>query len=248
MDIAGIGEKQAQLFVERGLVKDVADLYTLDAAVFEGMEGFGEKKISNLLTAIAESKNRPLARLITGLGIRFVGEVAALALASAFGSLDALASATAEQIVAIDGIGPAVANSVAQFFGLPANQALVQKLKDVGVQPTGQPAAARAGDGLSGRTFVITGSLPNLTREQAEALIKSHGGKVTGSVTKKTSYLLAGEAAGSKLAKAAELKVPILDEAGLLALIDSAPVEAPVDDAGEAADSAQGSSQMALDI
>jgi DNA ligase (NAD+) len=246
MDIAGLGEKQAQLFVERGLVKDVADLYKLDAAVFEGMEGFGEKKITNLLTAIAESKNRPLSRLITGLGIRFVGEVAALALASAFGSLDALAGATAEQIRAIDGIGPAVANSVAQFFSLPANQALVQKLKDVGVQPTGQPAAARAGDGLSGRTFVITGSLPNLSREQAEELIKSHGGKVTGSVTKKTSYLLAGEAAGSKLSKATELKVPILDEAGLLALINLAPVEAPIDAVGEAADS--DASQLALDL
>jgi len=248
MDIAGLGEKQAQLFVERGLVKDVADLYKLDAAVFEGMEGFGEKKISNLLTAIAESKNRPLSRLITGLGIRFVGEVAALALAAAFGSLDALASATAEQITAIDGIGPAVANSVAQFFSLPANQALVQKLRDVGVQTTGQPAAARAGDGLSGRTFVLTGSLPNLTREQAEELIKSHGGKVTGSVTKKTSYLLAGEAAGSKLAKATELKVPILDEAGLLALIGSAPVGAPGDSEGDTAGSADGSSQMALDM
>jgi DNA ligase (NAD+) len=248
MDIAGLGEKQAQLFVERGLVRDVADLYKLDAAVFKGMEGFGEKKISNLLTAIAESKHRPLARLITGLGIRFVGEVAALALASAFGSLEALASATAEQIRAIDGIGPAVANSVAQFFSLPANQALVQKLKDVGVQPTGQPAAARAGDGLSGRTFVITGSLPNLTREQAEELIKSHGGKVTGSVTKKTSYVLAGEAAGSKLAKAIELKVPILDEAGLLALIESAPVGAPISSEGDTAGSADGSSQVAFNI
>ena len=248
MDIAGLGEKQAQLFVERGLVKDVADLYKLDAAVFKGMEGFGEKKISNLLTAIAESKNRPLSRLITGLGIRFVGEVAALALAAAFGSLGALASATAEQITTIDGIGPAVANSVVQFFSLPANQALVQKLKDVGVQTTGQPAAARAGDGLSGRTFVITGSLPNLTREQAEELIKSHGGKVTGSVTKKTSYVLAGEAAGSKLAKATELKVPILDEAGLLTLIDSSPINAPVDSEDDTAGSADEADQMALDL
>jgi len=248
MDIAGLGEKQAQLFVERGLVKDVADLYTLDAAVFEGMEGFGEKKISNLLSAIEASKSRPLARLITGLGIRFVGEVAALALATALGSLDALASATAEQITAIDGIGPAVANSVVQFFSLPANQALVQKLKDVGVQTTGQPAAERAGDGLSGRTFVITGSLPNLTREQAEELIKSHGGKVTGSVTKKTSYLLAGEAAGSKLAKATELKVPILDEAGLLALIDSASNYAQTDSEGDTAGRADGTGQMTLDL
>jgi len=248
MDIAGIGEKQAQLFVERGLIKDVADLYTLDATVFEGMEGFGEKKISNLLTAIADSKHRPLARLITGLGIRFVGEVAALALASAFGSLDALAGASVEQIVAIDGIGPAVANSVAQFFSLPANQALVQKLRDVGVQPTGQPAAARASDGLSGRTFVLTGSLPNLTREQAEELIKAHGGKVTGSVTNKTSYLLAGEAAGSKLAKAIELKVEILDEAGLLALIEATPADPPDGSEDQAAGSGNESSQLTMEI
>ncbi|HJZ49765.1 MAG TPA: NAD-dependent DNA ligase LigA [Roseiflexaceae bacterium] len=251
MDIAGVGEKQAQLFVERGLVKDVADLYRLTADIFEGMDGFGEKRISNLLTAIEASKSRPLSRLITGLGIRFVGEVAALALAAAFGSLDALANATAEQVVLIDGIGPAVANSVAQFFSLPANQALVQKLKDVGVQAEGQPIAARAGDGLSGQTFVITGTLPTMTREQAEQLIKSHGGKVTGSVTKKTSYLLAGEAAGSKLAKATELKVPIIDEAGLLELIESAPVDTPTTPAetnGDGAGSAGGPNQMMLDI
>jgi DNA ligase (NAD+) len=248
MDIAGLGEKQAQLFVERGLVKDVADLYTLDATVFEGMEGFGEKKISNLLTAIAESKQRPLARLITGLGIRFVGEVAALALATAFGSLDALTSASAEQITEIDGIGPAVAKSVAQFFSLPANQALAQKLKAVGVQTTGQPAPARAGDGLSAQTFVITGSLPNLTREQAEELIKAHGGKVTSSVTKKTSYLLAGEAAGSKLAKAIELKVPILDEAGLRAMIGSGEAGAPAESGDTPPDSAGGAGQMTLDL
>jgi DNA ligase (NAD+) len=251
MDIAGVGEKQAQLFVERGLVKDVADLYTLTAAVFEGMEGFGEKRISNLLTAIEVSKTRPLARLITGLGIRFVGEVAALALATAFGSLDALAGASAEQIVAIDGIGRAVANSVAQFFSLPGNRALVQKLKDVGVQTEGQPAAARASDGLSGLTFVITGTLPTLSREQAEELIKSHGGKITGSVTKKTSYLLAGEAAGSKLAKATELKVPILDEAGLQGLIgQQAPAQQaalPSQEAQPAAGSGE-PGQMTLDL
>src|SRR6185436_2184969 len=121
----------------------------------------------------------------------------------------------------------------------------VQKLKDVGVQPTGQPAAARATDGLSGRTFVLTGSLPNLTREQAEELIKAHGGKVTGSVTKKTSYLLAGEAAGSKLAKAIELKVEILDEAALLALIGSSSNDPPAS-SDDAADETPG--QMTLDM
>ena len=141
-----------------------------------------------------------------------------------------------------------MAKSVAQFFSLPANQALAQKLKAVGVQTTGQPAAARAGDGLSGQTFVITGSLPNLTREQAEELIKAHGGKVTSSVTKKTSYLLAGEAAGSKLAKAIELKVPILDEAGLRAMIGSGEAGAPAEPGDTPPDSAGAAGQMSLDL
>jgi DNA ligase (NAD+) len=221
MDIAGIGEKQAQLFVETGMVKDVADLYRLRAEDFEGMEGFGEKKIGNLLTAIEASKHRPLQRLIGGLGIRFVGGVAAQLLAERFGSLDALAAASAEEIKSIDGIGPAIAASMAQFFSLPENRALVDKLKAVGVETDVQPAAqTRAGDGLSGLSFVLTGALPSLTREQATELIQAHGGKVTGSVTKKTSYLLAGaDPSGTKYNKATELGIPILDEGGLLGMV-----------------------------
>jgi DNA ligase (NAD+) len=223
MDIAGVGEKQAQLFVDKGMVKDVADLYRLRAEDFARMEGFAEKKIANLLAAIEEAKTRPLPRLITGLGIRFVGGVIAQLLAERFGSLDALADASAEEISAVDGIGPAVANSVAKFFSVPANRALVAKLKEVGVQPAADPTTARAGDGLSGMAFVITGTLPSLSRERAEALIKSHGGKVSGSVTKKTSYLLTGaEPGGTKYNKAIELGVPLLDEAGLLALVGGA--------------------------
>jgi DNA ligase (NAD+) len=223
MDIAGVGEKQAQLFVDKGMVKDVADLYRLRAEDFAGMEGFAEKKIANLLAAIEEAKTRPLPRLITGLGIRFVGGVIAQLLAERFGSLDTLADASAEEIDAVDGIGPAVANSVAEFFSLPANRALVAKLKEVGVQPAADPTTTRAGDGLSGMAFVITGTLPSLSRERAEALIKSHGGKVSGSVTKKTNYLLTGaEPGGTKYNKAVELGVPLLDEAGLLALVGGA--------------------------
>src|SRR5205085_9986087 len=131
---AGVGEQQAQLFVEIGLVKDVADLYCLRAENFEGMEGFAEKRIANLLAAVEDSKQRPLQRLIAGLGIRFVGGVAAQLLAERFGSLDALADATEEQIIAIDGLGRVVAASVVQFFSLPANRELVQKLKQLGVQ------------------------------------------------------------------------------------------------------------------
>jgi DNA ligase (NAD+) len=248
MDIAGIGEKQAQLFVERGLIKDVADLYALTPASFAGLEGFAEKKIGNLLAAIEESKNRPLARLIVGLGIRFVGEVAAQALAPAFGSLDELMAAGAEQIRAIDGLGPAVAASVAQFFSIPQNQELVGKLQAVGVRTTADPGdRPRRGDGLDGKTFVITGTLPTMSRDQASALIEAHGGKVTGSVTKKTSFLLAGEAAGSKLAKATDLKVPILDEAGLLELIGASVPKSEVSASTEAPE-APTSDQLKLDL
>jgi DNA ligase (NAD+) len=218
MDIAGVGEKQARLFVDTGLIKDVADLYRLRAEDFAGMEGFAEKKIANLLSAIEDAKNRPLPRLITGLGVRFVGGVVAQLLAERFGSLDALAGAANDEIKAIEGIGPSIAASVTQFFSLPENRALIEKLKQVGVQTSGQPTAARAGDGLSGKAFAITGTLPSMTREQAEALIKAHGGKVTSGVTKKTSYLLAGaDPGGTKYNKAVELNIAILDEAGLRA-------------------------------
>jgi DNA ligase (NAD+) len=249
MDIAGVGEKQAQLFVETGLVKDVADLYRLRAEDFAGMDGFGEKKISNLLAAIEDSKNRPLQRLITGLGIRFVGGVAAQLLAERFGSLDALAEATADDIKAIDGIGPSIAASVAQFFSLPENRALVRKLKEVGVQTALQSAApARAGDGLAGMTFVLTGALPSLTRDQATELIQAHGGKVTGSVTKKTSYLLTGaDPGGTKYNKAIELGVPLLDEAGLLALVGEG-ASAPRTGRDDAANTEGGASQVVLDL
>ena len=245
MDIVGIGEKQAQLLVERGLIKDVADIYTLTAASFAGVEGFAEKKISNLLAAIEASKQRPLARLIVGLGIPFVGEVAAQALAGAFGSLDALMNASAEQIDDAEGIGPVVAASVAQFFGLEPNRALVQKLAGVGVRTDQHVAAARQSDSLAGKSFVITGTLPSLTREQAEELIKSHGGKLAGSVSKKTSYVVAGEAAGSKLAKARELGVPVLDQEGLLALLADAP-EPTADPAPPGEPTSPG--QLALDL
>lgn len=226
MDIVGIGERQAQLFVERGLVRDVADLYLLTADSFAEMEGFGPKRITNLLQGIDASRTRPLSRLITGLGIRFVGDVAATALAQRFGSLAALQDATVQEIDDVDGIGPVVASSVAQFFQLASNRALIAKLHDVGVAPTSQPTRPR-GDTLAGATFVLTGTLPTMSREQAGELIQAHGGKVTGSVTKKTSYLVAGEAAGSKLSRAQELGVTVLDEAGLLALIGDAPLPAP---------------------
>ncbi len=245
MDIAGIGERQAQLFVECGLVRDVADLYTLNAQSFEGMEGFGERRIGNLLQALEASKDRPLARLITGLGIRFVGEVGAQALAAHFGSLDALAHATETEIDDVDGIGPAIAASVVQFFALEQNQLLIKKLQSLGVKtdaPTERRAPASAV--LAGQTFVITGTLPSMTREQAAELIAAHGGKVSGSVTKKTSFLLAGsDPGGSKYNKAVELGVPIIDAAALRERI----AEAPGSVAGST-DAAPEPDQLSMDL
>lgn len=229
MDIVGIGEKQAQNFVEIGLIKDVGDLYLLRRETFADMEGFGEKRISNMLAAIEESKTRPLYRLIVGLGIRFVGDSAAKALAARFGSLDALAAADEQEIVALDGIGPAVASSVRFFFGLQANRALVEKLRALGVNPTSEVAPRAQAGVFAGKTFVVTGTLPTLSREQAEELLEAHGGKVSSSVSKKTSYVVAGEAAGSKLTKAQELGIFILDEAALLALVGSTESLSPVE-------------------
>ncbi len=221
MDITGIGERQAQLFVEKGMIKELAGLYDLRAESFEGLEGFGERRIANLLQALEQSKGRPLQRLIVGLGIRFVGEVAASALAARFGSIDAIMAASEAEIVGIDGIGPAVAASVSQFFSLEPNRLLIARLKAAGLRTEADPSTmVRASSQFDGKVFVITGSLPTLSREQAAALIASHGGKVTGSVTKKTSYLVAGaDPGGTKVSKAQELKIPTLDEAGLLALL-----------------------------
>jgi DNA ligase (NAD+) len=221
MDIVGIGERQAVLFVQQGLISDLADLYSLSAERFAGMEGFGPKKIANLLAAIEESKQRPLDRLIVGLGIRFVGGVAALALANSFGTLDRLSAASQAEIEAIHGLGKTVALSVADFFGREANRQLVEKLKAAVLNTAAGPGAERQGSALEGRSFVLTGTLPTMSREQAAALIQAHGGKVGESVTKKTSYLVAGASAGSKLAKAQQIGVQVLDEAGLLALIEA---------------------------
>jgi DNA ligase (NAD+) len=219
LDIVGIGEKQAELFVQREIIRDIADLYKLKAEDFAGMEGFGTKKITNLLVAIEASKACSLDRLIVGLGIRFVGSVAALALANQFGTLDALMNATQAEIEAIPGLGPAVAASVADFFSREPNRQLVAKLKAAGLDPQAAPAAERASNTFEGQTFVLTGTLPTMSREQAAALIQSHGGKISDSVSKKTSYVVAGASAGSKLTKAQSIGVPVLDEAGLLALV-----------------------------
>jgi DNA ligase (NAD+) len=223
MDIVGVGERQAEQFVTGGLIKDVADLYALNAEHFANMEGYGSKRIANLLAAIEESKQCPLDRLIVALGIRYVGSVAAQMLAHEFGSLDALMQADQARIEAINGLGPVVAASVVDFFAHESNRAVVEKLRAAGVNTTAGERAAPKSDALAGQTFVLTGTLPGLSREQAAALISAHGGKITDSVSKKTNYVVAGAAAGSKLAKAQSLNIPVLDEAALLTLLGESP-------------------------
>lgn len=219
LDIAGIGERQAELFVTSGMIADVADLYTLNADNFAGKEGFGPQRISNILTAIEESKKQPLERVLVGLGIPNIGTVAAQDLAQGFGSLDALMQATQEDLEAIEGIGKVVAASIIEFFQRDDTRQLVDKLRKHGLRMTADVVRVQRSTILDGKTIVLTGTLPTLTREQATDLIQSHGGKVTGSITKKTSYVIAGDNPGSKLAKAQSLGVPILGEAGLLELV-----------------------------
>ncbi len=233
MDIVGIGEKQAELFVTQGLINDVADLYYVKSDDLAGMEGFGSRRIANLLQAIEQSKQRPLERLIVGLGIRYVGSVAAQLLARHLGSLDALMNATQAELEEIEGIGPVAAASIVDFFQRPEEQQVIAKLRAAGLTLMATPPPLPQSDGLAGKTFVLTGTLPTLTREAAAALIQAHGGKVTSSVTKKTSYVVAGAEAGSKLAKAQELGIPLLDEDGLRALVAASDAETSAAPASE---------------
>ncbi len=220
MDIDGFGTQTASLLFEKGLIHDVADIYALRREDLLELEGFKDKKVDNLLAGIAASKERPVARLLTALGIRFVGSVVAGVLVDSLGSLDAIAAADAETLQAIDGIGPRTAVSVAAWFANEGNRTLIEKLRAAGLSLAAerQPPAVSSAQ-LAGKSFVITGTLPTLSRDEASALIVEHGGKVSGSVGKKTSYVLAGESAGSKLAKAQELGVAVIDEAALLAMI-----------------------------
>ncbi len=220
LDIVGIGEKQAELFVSTGLIHDVADLYALRKEDFAGMEGFKVKRIANTLQAIEQSKQRPLDRLLVGLGIRYIGTVSAQTLANHFGSLDRIMAASQEELEAIDGIGKVLAKSIVDFFAQAANRTLVEKLRAAGLTMTADVVYASQGTQLAGSVFVLTGTFPTLTREQATEHIQALGGKVASNVTKKTTYVVAGDSPGSKLAKAHTLDIPVLDEVGLLALLD----------------------------
>ncbi len=215
MDIVGMGVKIVEQLIRANLVRDVADLYTLKREDLLPLEGFAEKKADNLLAAIEASKTRPLARLINALGIRGVGEVVAAELAKHYPSLDALSAATPEELETIEGIGPNIAGAIVDWFSRPRNREVLRKLKSAGVWPVEQTAPAEARAPLKGLTFVITGTLPTMSRAEAKNFIQTHGGKVTGSVSRKTDYLLAGENPGSKLQKARTLGIPVIDEARL---------------------------------
>ena len=231
LDIEGMGGKLIEQLVERGLVRSISDLYRLDAALLSSLERMGEKSAQNLISAMQASRSQPWARQLYGLGIHHVGEVNAKALAAAFPDVDTLAQtavAQPEAISELHGIGLEITQSLQQWFNTGANQRLIQQLQDVGLslasseQERQELASRSSTDGvLSGQTVVLTGTLPSMSRTQAKELIEAAGGKVSGSVSKKTSLVLAGEDAGSKLEKANKLGISVIDEAGLIDLLGS---------------------------
>jgi DNA ligase (NAD+) len=231
MDVDGLGTRTIALLVERGLVRRLSDLYRLDAATLASLEGMGKRSAAKLVAALEHSRQQPWQRLLFALGIRNIGPVNAKALAAAFPSAAALAQAALHDpkaLLATYGIGAEIAEALAEWFGNSTNQALLQELQSLGfcLEAAEAPAPASDGSGpdgkpkpLAGKTFVLTGTLPTLKRSRAQELIEGAGGKVSGSVSKKTSYVVSGEEAGSKLTKAEQLGVAILSEAELLTLL-----------------------------
>lgn len=215
MDISGLGSKIVEQLAASGMVRDVADLYILKKENLLNLAGFADKKAVNLVTAIEASRNQPLGRLIMGLGIRGVGVVMAEDLSRHYRNLDELATATLEDLQNIEGVGPNIAQAIVDWFRQDGNQRVLEKLKKAGVFPEAAIPAIISARVLSGLTFVITGTLPGLSRDEAKSLIQKLGGKVTDSVSKNTDYVVAGDAPGSKLTKAQQLGIPVVDEAGL---------------------------------
>jgi DNA ligase (NAD+) len=222
MDIEGLGEERVTQFVEAGLLKDAADVYDLTVERLVPLERIGERSAQLLVDAIEQSRSRPLAKLLVGLGIRHVGPSAAQALARELGTLDAIQQADQEQLAAVEGVGGVIASSIVEFFANERNRDFVRRLVDAGVNVQGPPKAEVRTDvpSLAGMTFVLTGTLPSMTREEAQAELEARGGKVTGSVSKKTSYVVVGASPGSKLAKAEQLGVTTLDEDSLRHLLE----------------------------
>lgn len=220
MDIDGMGDALVDQLLARGIVRGIADLYDLKEEQLLSLERMGEKSASKILKNIDNSRKQPMWRVLNGLGIPFVGERTAQILGDHFGSLDIIAQADENALQQAEEVGPKVADSIRQFFAEERNRELVERLRAAGLQFS-QEKVARKGGALVGMTFVLTGTLPNLTRDEAKARIEAAGGKVTGSVSKKTNYVVAGDEAGSKLDKARELGVPVLDEAALSAILEA---------------------------
>ncbi len=222
MDIEGLGEKNAERFLAEGLIDDPADIYDLTAERIAELEGFAEISARNLVDEIQRSKERPFGIVLFALGLPGIGYVNASAIAEHFGSIDALLAADPEQITEVEGIGPVLADQLKDELSEEANLELIERLRERGLRfELSESERRKAGGPLEDRTFVLTGTLPDLTREEASALIKRAGGKVTNSVSKKTDYVVAGDNPGSKLAKAQDLGIEILDESGLRKLVEA---------------------------
>jgi DNA ligase (NAD+) len=218
MDIEGLGDKIVDQMVDLNLVRTPADLYRLGFAALVNMERMGEKSADNLLQSIAQSKKTTLARFIFGLGIRHVGESTAKDLAKHFGGIHALMEAPMDDLLVVNDVGPVVADSIVSFMSEPHNREVIEQLLASGIEFQNEERITTVD--LSGKTFVLTGTLPTLSRDQAKELLEAAGAKVAGSVSQKTSFVVAGSEAGSKLDKATELGIPILDEATLLLLLN----------------------------
>jgi DNA ligase (NAD+) len=219
LDIDGLGEENVRRFLSEELIKDSADLYTLTTDRLSGLEGFGEVSARNLVGSLEASKAQPFERVLYGLGIPGVGYVNARNLARHLGSMDALVAATEDQLVEVEGIGPIMARTIVETLAEDRTRELIDRLERAGLVMRAERPAAPVDGPLAGKTLVLTGTLPNLTRDDAKDRIEAAGGKVTGSVSKKTDYVVAGADPGSKLTKAQEIGTEVLDEDGLLALL-----------------------------
>ncbi|MDP3355427.1 MAG: NAD-dependent DNA ligase LigA, partial [Polaromonas sp.] len=223
VEVEGLGDKLVEQMVDANIIRTLPDLYKLGLTALAGLDRMADKSAQNLLQALEKSKTTTLPRFLFGLGIRHVGEATAKELARHFGKLDAIMDATEEQLLEVSDVGPIVAKSLRTFFDQAHNREVVEQLRACGVNWLEGEPAARAPQPLSGKTFVITGTLPTLSRDDAKDRVEAAGGKVAGSVSKKTDYVVAGTEAGSKLTKAQELGVAVIDEAALLALLDAGP-------------------------
>ena len=219
LDIDGLGYETAAVLLEEGRLHDIGDVFHLAPESFEGLRGFGPKKIEQILTGIEAARHRPLWRLLVGLSIRHVGPTAAQALAREFRSLDAIAAAPVDALAAVEGVGPTIAAAVVDWFADERHRAVVERVRAGGAQLEDSGQASGPGP-LAGITVVITGTLPTHSRDAAAAAVQERGGKVSGSVSKKTSFVIVGDSPGSKYDKAVQLGVPILDETGLIALLE----------------------------